>query len=457
LGNVFGNTFKGSVYSNTIGDNFAFNNVGYNFQDNTIDEYFGYGASVPQGNIIGNYFYDNIIGEYFYNNSIPDNFKSNTIGDYFQWNVINTEVLSTNFTINYGNITGFSYTASGDTASDDVYNNLSGVTNNNGVDATFNVEVSGGEVIGVSGSSQGRLYFTGNTIRISGNQIGGVTGVIDGFNSDAIGKSGATGTYDNVFAQGTGEGENGSFNIVVVDDLVDSISLSGGGSSYLIGDVLTIDGSVFGGVDGTDDITITVTSLYSDDIVITVTGVSQTPPVYEQYTKQIFKRADGQRRLSYYDENDILTIQPITDISFTLSSTDFTDLNNGGGVTPSGTLGFTTDGLYDAGTSFYRAYDFVGNKGTEINTFFNNNGLLTNSTGYIFDVTWGAGSSIYSGKVLMGFSGTALRIAPINTGNNDWQTPGQSNFDIESIAGTFNFTAAFTLYSPITAQNNSWC
>lgn len=144
-----------------------------------------------------------------------------------------------------------------------------------------------------------------------GTQIGGFTGVIDGFTSDAVGKSGTTGTYDNVFATGTGGGENGSFNIIVVDSLVDSISLSGGGGSYLIGDVLTISGSIFGGVDGVDDITIIITDVYSDDIVITVTGVTSGSLFYDHYTKQIFERKGGNKRVSYYDEEDVLNIDSI--------------------------------------------------------------------------------------------------------------------------------------------------
>jgi len=182
--------------------------------------------------------------------------------------------------------------------------------------------------------------------------------------------------------------------------------------------------------------------------------------LYSGLTVNVFKNGNGDDRLSYYDESDVLTIESLTEsgcTSFTLSSTDFTDWGDGAGVTPNGTLGFTTDGLYDAGTSVYNAYNFVGNKGTIINAFFNGNGLLTNGTGYIFDVTWGVGSSISSGKVLMGFYGTGFHISPINTGNNNWQTPGQGNYNIESIAGTFNFTATFTLYSPTTEQNNSWC
>jgi hypothetical protein len=147
-----------------------------------------------------------------------------------------------------------------------------------------------------------------------------------------------------------------------------------------------------------------------------------------------------------------------TETSFTLASTEFTNWGSGGGVTANDTLGFTTDGLHDAGTSLYNAFNFVGGKGTDIQTFFNNNDLLTDETAYIFNVTWGAGSSVSSGKVIMGCNGgTNLLIAPINTSNNNWQTPGQSNFDIESVVGTFNFPATFTLYKPITAQGIGWC
>ena len=236
-----GNTFGSGIFSNTLADDFRnnqigneFNNntisndfqhnqIGNRFEDNSIGEGFGFGASVSQGNRIGNYFVNNNIGEYFYNNSIPDNFQNNTIGNYFQWNVINTNIASIDFTPNYGNITGFTYTATGTTATDDTYTALTGTTNGDGVNATFDVGVSGGAVIGVTGNTGGKLYAVGNTITILGTEIGGTN----------------------------------------VDD----------------------------------------------DVVITVTGVSPNPSVYEPYTCQIFERQGGVKRLSYYDQDDILTIK----------------------------------------------------------------------------------------------------------------------------------------------------
>jgi hypothetical protein len=231
LGDVYSNTFKGGVLGNTIGNNFANNNIGYGFINNIIGEDFGNGGGEPQGNIIGNYFIDNTIGEYFYNNTIPDNFHDNIVGDYFQWNVINTNIDYTDFTINYGNITGFSYTATGTGATDSIYTNLIGTTNGHGVSATFDVEVSSGAVIGVSASTPttGYRYQIGDTITILGTDIGGTTP--------------------------------------------------------------------------------------EDNIVITVIGTTSGSLFYQHFTKQIFERRLGDKRVSFYDENDVLNVDSVYEIS----------------------------------------------------------------------------------------------------------------------------------------------
>ena len=326
IGNdCFPNTFDGQAYNNIIGNNFqfndfqgsfAFNQIGNNFNDNGILDGFGFGGSQAQGNRIGNNFSSNNIGEYFYNNSIPDNFENNDIGNYFQWNVINTNIGSIDFTVNYGNITGFSYTQAGDSAVDGLYTEMEGDTNGEGVDAVFNIGVSGGIVISVSPFTPitGYRYQIGDTITISGTDIGGVTGVIDGFSSDAVGKSGTTGSYLNVIASG-GAGENATFDIDVAGDVVTDIYLNNGGSAYSVNNTLTILGSLFGGVDGVDDITITVDSIYSDDVVITVTEISDDSLFYQPYTKQIFERKGGSKRVSYYDEDDVLNINSVYESS----------------------------------------------------------------------------------------------------------------------------------------------
>jgi hypothetical protein len=90
--NKIGNQFYGN---NNIGNGFQTNQIGDYFINNVIRENFGYGYNEPQGNIIGNNFYNNIVGEYFYNNKISDNFKGNTIDNYFQWNIVDTSVTGT--------------------------------------------------------------------------------------------------------------------------------------------------------------------------------------------------------------------------------------------------------------------------------------------------------------------------------------------------------------------------
>jgi hypothetical protein len=244
-GYVIGNSWKGDFYSNSFGNNFAnnnfestvsnnnigeyfqYNNIGSYFYNNTIGNDFGYGYGSIQGNRIGSNFYDNIVGEYFYNNTIPDNFYNNTIGNYFQWNIVDTWINGVDFTYYYGNVTAFTFSALGTTASDNTYNGLIGTTNGDGVDATFDIEVSGGSVIGITGNTQGKLYNVSDTITILGSQINGTDGV--------------------------------------------------------------------------------------DDVVITVTGISPNPSVYELYTCNIFKNANLTNRLSYYDVSDVLTIKNINE------------------------------------------------------------------------------------------------------------------------------------------------
>lgn len=228
------NTFSGQTIHNTIGDYFfvnlfegyfSYNKIGINFYSNTIGTDFGFGGGQNQGNIIGNSFYNNNIGEYFYSNVIPDNFYDNNIGNYFQWNNVLNHVNNTDFGAYYGNITSFTYTAAGSSAADNIYNSVGGLTDHDGENANFNIEVSGNTVIGITGDSQGRYYDIDDTITISGTSIGGSTP--------------------------------------------------------------------------------------DDDIVITVTGISSKPSVYEQYTCQIFKNSGDNLRLSYYDDLDVLTIKDI--------------------------------------------------------------------------------------------------------------------------------------------------
>lgn len=374
--NFYNNNVENYFYNNNIGNGFQTNEIKNYFNNNTIGDNFGYGYAIPQGNKIGSNFYNNTIGEYFYNNSIPDNFYENEIGNYFQWNVIDTNIDRTSFALNYGNLSGFSYTAAGTTATNNLYIGIQicGATQSMGVGATFNVEVSSGEVIGVSGNTEGRLYNVNDVLTILGTQIGGVHNVIVSYSSNGIGKSGLTGNYPELSVTG-GNGINANFDVNVSSSLVDSVLIYNVGTGYEVGDTLTIFGSQFGGIDGVDDITITVDSIYTDDIVITVTGVTSDSLFYGHYTKQIFERKGSDKRVSYYDENDVLNIDSI------YLSSGYVDIYSQTLTFPIGytSFEFWCDGSY-VSTGGYT--NQTVNSVPELVTLFNNN---FRQYGYFFD------------------------------------------------------------------------
>ena len=157
---------------------------------------------------------------------------------------------------------------------------------------------------------------------------------------------------------------------------------------------------------------------------------------------------------------------------FVLSSSDFTAWNNGGGVTPNSNLGFATAGepTYGPGREFYTPLLGAAQGGNpaklaEIKAYFDSHGLdTTNSTAYMFNVTWGTGTTPIGGVVLMNLAyydpnNVYLNMGPVNTYTNAWQTSGQATYygPPFSLAGTWNFPATFRLISPNIGDPTQWC
>ena len=184
---IFSNNVIGFGFSgNTVGTSFQFNQIGNEFTNNIVGDGFGFGTSGPSGpahagNKIGNNFHDNTIGEYFYNNTIADNFGNNDIADYFQWNIVNADIVDNDFRQYLGLIANTSYGWNGLTSlPDDFYTGVSGSnTVGNGVGATFNITVLGGQVTAVSTANPGNLYNENDVITIFGNAVGGTVGTDD--------------------------------------------------------------------------------------------------------------------------------------------------------------------------------------------------------------------------------------------------------------------------------------
>ena len=147
--------------------------------------------------------------------------------------------------------------------------------------------------------------------------------------------------------------------------------------------------------------------------------------------------------------------------TFTISPSDFTS----GGPIYSGTFGVGTNGVDGfvntvAQPNFLEGYYGQGLTPSAVNTI---SAAVTaagldpnNNTGYVWTVTWGAGSSIASGYVKFGYYelGSYFDIQTIDPADSDWQLPGYNNGT--SLVGTFLFPATFTIYSPLT-NKGGWC
>ncbi len=287
---VKGNLFTGETMNNIIGDNFYANETGNYFNrnvfgieciENTIGENF-------EDNNIGNYFSSNVIANYFTNNNILNNFAFNNILNNFTFNNIGNYFRENNIENDFGFGGGQAY---GNRIGNYFqFNEIGEYFYNNDIRDVFDNNIVG-------------HYFRDNTIQVqnlSGYNFNTNYGNIITF-TDNTGASpsvpGTDGTYNALTAY-TEEGDHGydaNFNVVVSGSVVTSVSLNASGFEYSPSDTLTILGTDFGGTT-------------ESNITITVGSVSTTPSVYANYNTTIFKNSLGNYRLSYYDDNDVLTI-----------------------------------------------------------------------------------------------------------------------------------------------------
>jgi len=253
----------------------------YYFSDatSTSIEYSNY--SINDG---GNDMYDN--GNFIYVDGNPIAYTHTQMIEYFPGGMpVTNSAIDT-----------FSYVASGTGLVDNYYIYIyPSTTSGNGSDAIFDVDVLGGVVTSVvisdNGIRTGRNYALNDTITILGSQIGGVDGVDDliitvtslkGYfdvNTSSVASSTAaainsftytaTGTTagDNIWTYVTGttsgSGKYATFTIEVVAGAVNSIYVEKVGTLYNVNDTITILGSQIDGVDGADDIVITVTDVFN--------------------------------------------------------------------------------------------------------------------------------------------------------------------------------------------------
>lgn len=296
-----GNLFKEDFESNYFGDNLwnneflgntSGNKIGHWFSTNDVYGYFS-------NNIFGNSFNNNIIGTASLNNVIGNNFYDNIISYNFAYNVIGHSFYENNIENDFGFGGGI---ARG--------NKIGNYFNGNNIGEYFYDNTIADLFFGNTVSN----YFQMNDVKsqnLNGVDFTAYNGNILTFTSGFAGTLPieAEGiTYSNVSGTYSYGGSHevvvdATFDIYVVSTTSLSVTLKDGGKYYhpyigFTASEITISDSKFGGTG-------------SNDLSIIITTVSDLPSVYSEYNTEIFKRAGGVNRLSYYDASDVLTITDI--------------------------------------------------------------------------------------------------------------------------------------------------
>jgi hypothetical protein len=151
-------------------------------------------------------------------------------------------------------------------------------------------------------------------------------------------------------------------------------------------------------------------------------------------------------------------------ISFTINSSDITSgYGYGGNANELGVNG--VDGFENINPQNNLEFGYVGSFNSSVLRDSISAALVavgidpTNSTGYIWNVTWGAGSSIPSGLVKFGYvqglyGNDNFYIESIDPSDAAWVIPGYQNGT--SLVGTFLFSATFTPYISL-INKGGWC
>jgi hypothetical protein len=321
IGNQFNdNKIYGDFYNNDIGNGYNNNESYSTYNRNLIGN--GY-----NGNTVYSQFYENNIEHVFQNNTIgtnltigTDNFRANRVGNNFEDNIIKVNFQYNNILNNFNNNTIYWEFRKNSILNDFNLNTIGGVDNlgllfeNNQIMNNF----KGNDIQGDFWSNQIKTDFKGNDIfeEFGYNNIG--------FGCSPNSFSGVT-THNNI-------GDNFSFNTCY-----GSFSYNTIGTDFNSNEVQ--DGFGFGGSSsqgnriGNDFTDNTIGEYFYNNTIpdnfynntigdsfqwnIVNTEVNNvclsTGMLYDITTVNVFKNKNGDNRLSYYDEVDVLTIETLTE------------------------------------------------------------------------------------------------------------------------------------------------
>ena len=186
---------------------------------------------------------------------------------------------------------------------DEVYTGVGATTSGSGTQATFTItrNSSDGGVLSAVVVNPGVGYSTGDSVTIAGGDVGGfdlTDGVIStvGLTSSTTVVSAANATYTGVAGVST-VGTGVSFTIFRDGSGgIGTVFVSNQGTDYQVGTVITIDGANVGGLTSTDDLTLSVTALRDDKIILSVTEVASSivaGVTVDWYSQQVLKLDNG--------------------------------------------------------------------------------------------------------------------------------------------------------------------
>jgi hypothetical protein len=287
--NLIGNGYN----NNTIYSNFYENNIEHVFNGNTIGDNSNIGGTDFRGNRIGTEFEDNTIKYNFLSNNILNDFNTNTI----YWEFIKNSILN-----------GFNTNTIGDV------DNLGLTFENNQIMNNF----KGNNIQGNFWSNQLKTDFKGNEIlgEFGYNNIG--------FGCSPNLFSGDT-THNNIGDYFSFNTCYGSFSYNTIGTYFNSNEVQDGfgfGGSNAQGN--RIGNNFIDNTIGEYFYNNTISDNFRDNIIsdsfqwnivnAEVIGVClSTGMLYDITTVNVFKNKNGDNRLSYYDESDVLTIETLTE------------------------------------------------------------------------------------------------------------------------------------------------
>jgi hypothetical protein len=339
--NVWGDYCYENVSTNDIDDNIIghyFNNnlINVNLTSNQINNYFNNNKLLAENsedfyaNIIGNSFNNNTIYSWFYTNEILDDFNNNIIGAF-------DELTNFNF---YGNSIGNNF--SENIITNNFYKNkigygfndnqISGETYANLIGEQFETNTIYGDFYDnqIFNEFKGNITYQSFTENIvdfgfASNQISGTCST-NSFGTDIVSNDFLGSVYGNIF--------KGSVYGNIIGDNFATNNIGFGFISNIIGEnfgygAASPQGNIIG--NGFIDNTIgeyfynnsipdnfvenTIDNYFQWNIVNTaVSGIClSTGMLYDITTVNVFKNKNGDNRLSYYDEVDVLTIETLTE------------------------------------------------------------------------------------------------------------------------------------------------